>query len=521
MAAFVDRVVLHVQGGDGGNGCASIRREKFKPLAGPDGANGGHGGDVILEVDASTTTLLAYHHSPHQRAPKGGFGKGDMRAGADGEDLVLPVPEGTVVTTSDGEVLADLVGVGTRFVAARGGTGGLGNAALASRTRKAPGFALLGEPGEERSLVLELKTVADVALVGFPSAGKSSLIAAMSAARPKIADYPFTTLTPNLGVVEAGEFRYTVADVPGLIPGASEGKGLGLDFLRHIERCHVIAHVLDAAALESDRDPVTDLEIIEGELAAYADRLDAEASDRTPLMERPTVIVLNKTDLPDGQDMAEMVRERLAERDLPIVEVSAVSHKGLRELEFLLGRLVDEARAQEPEPEAAPIVLTPQARDAAPFTVVKDQYDGDVAYRVLGDKPQRWVRQTDFSNDEAVGYLADRLHRLGVEEKLYAAGAVAGSTVVIGPGDDAVVFDWEPTLMGGAEHLGRRGTDARLEDHSRPTREAKRAEQKARTEARLGRLAAMEDERRSGHWADPSVDDAATGETGDAPAHED
>ena len=330
MAAFVDRVVLHVQGGDGGNGCASIRREKFKPLAGPDGANGGHGGDVILEVDASTTTLLAYHHSPHQRAPKGGFGKGDMRAGADGEDLVLPVPEGTVVTTSDGEVLADLVGVGTRFVAARGGTGGLGNAALASRTRKAPGFALLGEPGEERSLVLELKTVADVALVGFPSAGKSSLIAAMSAARPKIADYPFTTLTPNLGVVEAGEFRYTVADVPGLIPGASEGKGLGLDFLRHIERCHVIAHVLDAAALESDRDPVTDLEIIEGELAAYADRLDAEASDRTPLMERPTVIVLNKTDLPDGQDMAEMVRERLAERDLPIVEVSAVSHKGLR-----------------------------------------------------------------------------------------------------------------------------------------------------------------------------------------------
>ncbi len=512
MATFVDRVVLHVSGGDGGNGCASIRREKFKPLAGPDGANGGRGGDVILEVDPSVTTLLAYHHAPHQRAESGGFGKGDMRGGASGEDLVLRVPEGTVVTTKDGQVLADLVGAGTRFVAARGGTGGLGNAALASRARKAPGFALLGEGGEERSLVLELKSVADVALVGFPSAGKSSLIAAMSAARPKIADYPFTTLTPNLGVVEAGQYRYTVADVPGLIPGASEGKGLGLDFLRHIERCHVIAHVLDAAALESDRDPITDLEIIEGELAAYAGRLDAEDSERTPLMERPQVIVLNKTDLPDGQDMADLVRERLSERDVPILEVSAVSHKGLRELEYLLGSLVEEARAALAEPTAAPLVLTPAAVDETPFTVVKDQYDGAVAYRIVGSKPERWVRQTDFANDEAVGYLADRLARLGVEEKLYAVGAVAGDTVVIGPGDDAVVFDWEPTLMGGAEHLGARGTDARLEDHSRPTREAKRAEQKARTASRMDRLATMEDERRSGHWADPAVDDTEAGE---------
>ncbi|GAB2545041.1 GTPase ObgE [Brachybacterium huguangmaarense] len=513
MAAFVDRVVLHVTAGDGGNGCASIRREKFKPLAGPDGANGGHGGDVILEVDPSTTTLLAYHHAPHQRAPKGDFGKGDMRAGAHGEDLILPVPEGTVVTTKDGTVLADLVGAGSRFVAARGGSGGLGNAALSSRTRKAPGFALLGEPGEERTLVLELKTVADVALVGFPSAGKSSLIAAMSAARPKIADYPFTTLTPNLGVVEAGQYRYTVADVPGLIPGASEGKGLGLDFLRHIERCHVIAHVLDAAALESDRDPVTDLAIIEEELRAYADRLDEgldlDAEGRVPLMKRPSVIVLNKTDLPDGQDMADMVRERLADRGVPIVEVSAVSRKGLRELEFLLGSLVEEARASLPEPAAAPIVLTPAAVDEKPFSVVKDQYDGAVAYRVTGSKPERWVRQTDFTNDEAVGYLADRLNRLGVEDQLYKAGAVAGDTVVIGPDEDAVVFDWEPTLMGGAEHLGRRGTDERLEDHSRPTREAKRAEQKARTAERLGRIAAMDEERRSGHWTDPSVEQPA------------
>jgi GTP-binding protein len=507
MATFVDRVQLQVVGGSGGHGAASIRREKFKPLAGPDGADGGRGGDVILEVDASTTTLLEYHHKPHQRATGGGFGKGDMRHGANGEDLVLPVPDGTVVTAEDGTVLADLVGIGSRFVAARGGNGGLGNAALASKQRKAPGFALLGEPGQERTLVLELKTVADVALVGYPSAGKSSLIAAMSAARPKIADYPFTTLVPNLGVVEAGEHRYTIADVPGLIPGASEGRGLGLDFLRHIERCHVLVHVLDAAALESDRDPVSDLGTIEAELSAYAASLDEEAGARVPLMERPSVIVLNKTDLPDGADMADLVRERLGEREIPILDVSAVSRKGLRELSFLLGELVEQARASLPAPEPAPVVLTPRSVDRVDFEVVTEQYDGGTAFRVRGDKPERWVRQTDFTNDEAVGFLADRLAKLGVEEKLFSAGAVAGSTVLIGPGQDAVVFDWEPTMVGGAELLGRRGTDDRLEDHHRPTREQKREEQRARTAARMDRLAAMEAERKSGHWSDPASEE--------------
>jgi GTP-binding protein len=417
------------------------------------------------------------------------------------------VPDGTVVTAEDGTVLADLVGIGSRFVAARGGNGGLGNAALASKQRKAPGFALLGEPGQERTLVLELKTVADVALVGYPSAGKSSLIAAMSAARPKIADYPFTTLVPNLGVVEAGEHRYTIADVPGLIPGASEGRGLGLDFLRHIERCHVLVHVLDAAALESDRDPVSDLGTIEAELSAYAASLDEEAGARVPLMERPSVIVLNKTDLPDGADMADLVRERLGEREIPILDVSAVSRKGLRELSFLLGELVEQARASLPAPEPAPVVLTPRSVDRVDFEVVTEQYDGGTAFRVRGDKPERWVRQTDFRNDEAVGFLADRLAKLGVEDKLFSAGAVAGSTVLIGPGQDAVVFDWEPTMVGGAELLGRRGTDDRLEDHHRPTREQKREEQRARTAARMDRLAAMEAERKSGHWSDPASEE--------------
>jgi len=234
MTTFVDRVDLHASAGDGGHGCASVHREKFKPLGGPDGGNGGRGGNVVLVVDPSVTTLIGFHHRPHQRATNGRPGQGSHRNGADGDDVILPVPDGTVVLGADGDILADLTGAGTTYVVARGGRGGLGNAALASPRRKAPGFALKGEPGEHRDVVLELKSVADVALVGYPSAGKSSLIAALSQARPKIADYPFTTLVPNLGVVTAGDVTYTIADVPGLIPGASEGRGLGLEFLRHI-----------------------------------------------------------------------------------------------------------------------------------------------------------------------------------------------------------------------------------------------------------------------------------------------
>ena len=226
MTTFIDRAVMHVSAGDGGHGCASVHREKFKPLGGPDGGNGGTGGDILV-VDPSVTTLLDFHHLPHRKATSAKPGHGDYKNGADGDDVVLHVPDGTVVSTVDGEVLADLVGNGAQFIAARGGRGGLGNASLASQRRKAPGFALLGEPGEVRDLVLELKTVADIGLIGFPSAGKSSLVAAMSAARPKIADYPFTTLVPNLGVVTAGEVVFTVADVPGLIPGASAAPGDG------------------------------------------------------------------------------------------------------------------------------------------------------------------------------------------------------------------------------------------------------------------------------------------------------
>lgn len=506
MATFVDRVVLHATGGDGGHGCASIHREKFKPLAGPDGGNGGNGGSVILEVDAQVTTLLEFHHLPHRSAPSGTQGMGDHRQGGTGADLVLGVPDGTVVKSPDGEVLADLVGLGSRFVVAAGGRGGLGNAALASPRRKAPGFALLGEPGESADVVLELKTIADVALVGYPSAGKSSLVAAISAARPKIADYPFTTLVPNLGVVQAGSSRYTVADVPGLIEGASEGRGLGLEFLRHVERCAVLVHVLDCATLEPDRDPISDLDVIEAELATYSG--DMIEGGRVPLTERPRVVVLNKIDVPEARELAELVRPDLEARGLRVFEVSTASHEGLRPLTFALAEIVEKARRDAPAPEAARVVLRPKAVDDAGFTVTRREGGGAVWFSVRGEKPERWVRQTDFSNDEAVGYLADRLARAGVEERLFASGAVAGDEVRIGPDTNAVVFDWEPTLLTGSELLGGpRGTDMRLDDHSRPTRGEKRQEYKERMDAKSAARAELWTEREEGRWTDPAQDE--------------
>ncbi len=515
MATFVDRVTLHVSGGDGGHGVASVHREKFKPLGGPDGGNGGSGGDVILEVDPSTTTLLDYHHTPHRRGGRGRPGAGDFRHGADGDDLVLKVPDGTTVRTPSGALVADLLGAGARYVVAAGGRGGLGNAALSSPRRKAPGFALLGEPGASADVVLELRSVADVALVGYPSAGKSSLVAAMSAARPKIADYPFTTLVPNLGVVEAGSERFTVADVPGLIPGASQGRGLGLEFLRHVERCAVLVHVLDGAALETERDPVGDFEVIEAELAAYdalraavppaAEGADPNDVASRPLLERPRLVVVNKVDVPDARDLAEIVRPDLEARGLRVFEVSAASHEGLRELAFAMAELVREAREAAPALAPAPVVVRPRAVDDKGFTVAREGHpteQGGELFRILGEKPQRWVRQTDFSNDEAVGYLADRLARLGVEEALLTAGAVAGSEVVIGPGPDAVLFDWEPTLVGGAELLaGPRGSDLRLDESTRPTRDAKRASYQERRDARRAAREELDAERRAGHWA--------------------
>ncbi len=278
---------------------------------------------------------------------------------------------------------------------------------------------------------------------------------------------------PNLGVVTAGSERFTMADVPGLIPGASQGKGLGLEFLRHVERCHVLVHVIDCATLEPGRDPLTDLDVIEHELAEYVP--DASLGG-IPLADRVRVVVLNKADVPEARELAELVLPELQARGLEVHIVSAVAHIGLRELGFALARHVKTSREELIEVAPARIVLRPKAIDDSGFLVRLENLPEGPVFRVLGERPTRWVRQTDFSNDEAVGYLADRLQRLGVEEELLKAGAVAGSTVLIGPIEDAVVFDWQPTMSSGAEHLGRRGTDVRLEDRQRPTREEKRAE---------------------------------------------
>ena len=455
IPSFVDQVTLHVTGGNGGHGVASVHREKFKPLGGPDGGNGGHGGDVILRVAADVTTLIDYHHEPHRRAVNGAPGAGSNRNGAKGTDLVLAIPDGTVVRDAEtGELLADLVGVGTEVVIAAGGRGGLGNAALASPKRKAPGFALKGELGESRSVTLELKVVADIGLVGFPSAGKSSLIASMSRARPKIADYPFTTLVPNLGVVTAGSVTFTVADVPGLIEGASEGRGLGHDFLRHVERCAALVHVIDCATAEHGRDPLTDLDIIEAELAAYGG-----------LDDRPRLVALNKIDVPDAREIAEFVTADLEARGYETFAVSAASHDGLRDLSFAMAGIVARRRATEAAPEPTRIVLRPEGSGGAGTEFTVTVVNG--AYMVGGSKVTRWVRQTDFSNDEAVGYLADRLNRLGVEERLLQMGAEPGDDIVIGDDDDAVIFDFDPQIEAGAENLGRRGEDHRFYDRSR------------------------------------------------------
>ena len=495
MASFIDQVTLHLAAGHGGNGCVSVKREKFKPLAGPDGGNGGDGGDIVLVSDAQVTTLLGFHRGPHRKSDHGQPGQGDHKSGTSGEDVQLAVPVGTVVKDAAGLTLLDMDAPGLRIVVAPGGQGGLGNAALSTTKRRAPGFALLGTPGFDGDIQLELKTVADVALVGFPSAGKSSLVAAMSAAKPKIADYPFTTLHPNLGVVESGDVRYTIADVPGLIEGASEGKGLGLEFLRHVERCVALLHVLDCATLEPGRDPLTDLDVILAELSAYP-----VPTGQVPLLERTQFVALNKLDVPEAQDLADLVRPELESRGYRVFEISAISRAGLRQLSFALAESVAADRARKAlEPKAARIVIRPRAVDEKDFSVRVDGGTYGDTFFVLGAKPQRWVEQTDFNNEEAVGFLADRLAKLGVEEELFRAGAVPGASVSIAGRQ----FDWEPTLSSTAELItSPRGTDSRLDDNQRDTNRARRQTYLERMDAKAAARAELQGERAAGIWTD-------------------
>ena len=402
VSTFVDEAVVFVRGGRGGSGAVSFHREKYRPQGGPDGGNGGRGGDVIMEVSPDLFDLSYLARNPHQRAEDGEPGYGDNRHGGNGADLILPVPDGTVMSDQRG-LVADLVGVRARAVVARGGRGGRGNAALTSPRNRAPRTAERGEPGEEHRLELELRLVADVGLVGLPNAGKSTLLSRLTAARPRVADYPFTTLTPNLGVAGGDDERFVVADVPGLVEGAHAGKGLGDRFLRHVSRCRALAYVVDLSA-----DPASDLDAVRAEVAAF---------DRD-LAERPWIVVATKRDLvaPDGLD------RRLA--GLPAAEVLAVSGvtgEGLYALQERLARLAAEAPAPARQ---AHVVLRP-ARD--PFVVRR----AGERFEVEGRQVERWVRDTDLGDPGQVARLQDRLRKAGLERRLAEVGARHGDEVVI------------------------------------------------------------------------------------------
>ncbi|PKQ19787.1 MAG: GTPase CgtA [Actinobacteria bacterium HGW-Actinobacteria-6] len=425
---FIDESKIHVYGGNGGAGSSSFRREKHVPKGGPDGGDGGRGGSVILEADQAVSTLIDFHYKRHFKAERGTHGMGSGRDGAVGPDIVLKVPIGTIARVDEtGEFIADLSRHGQRVVVARGGRGGLGNTHFVTPTRRAPSFAQLGEPAEDRWITLELKLLADAALVGLPSVGKSSLIARMSAARPKIADYPFTTLVPNLGVVKAGDYSFVVADIPGLIEGASEGAGLGHAFLRHIERTALILHVVDLSGGYEDRDPIVDLGVIDRELAAHAEEL----------VSRPQIVIGNKCDIEGAAEKSVRLSEWCEDAGRAYYEVSAVTGEGIESMIRAVGEIVRELRSAEiPETEsfeATFIYEPPKER------VIEVERVGGNEYVVRGGFIERMVIMTDMANEEAVAYLQRRLLRAGVERVLIESGAVDGDTVTIGP----VSFEFE------------------------------------------------------------------------------
>jgi GTP-binding protein len=423
---FLDRVKINVRAGAGGDGAATFRREAHVPRGGPDGGDGGRGGSIHLQVDPGQTTLRDFRHRHHFRAEAGGRGTGSRRHGKAGTDLVLVVPPGTAVYDDEtGELLADLVSVEQVAMIARGGRGGLGNTHFTTSTHQAPKHAQKGEPGEERWVRLELRLIADVGLVGLPNAGKSTLLAAMTAARPKIADYPFTTLEPNLGVLDLGdddERRPTIADVPGLIEGASQGAGLGHAFLRHVERTRILVHVVDG----SERDPEWAHAVIRDEL---------EAHDPV-LLEKPLIVAFNKMDRLAAQAAWPTFRDARAAEGLPCVAIAAVTGEGIAELRALIAdRLPGPADLDEP-PEPAGVVVHRIDSMGDGFAVERDE---DGAFRVRGRRIERIAAQTDFDVDESADRFQRDLARLGIDAELRRAGIAAGDTVRIG----AVELEWD------------------------------------------------------------------------------
>jgi GTPase len=421
---FLDSVKIWLRAGDGGAGASTFRREAHVPRGGPDGGDGGRGGSIHLRVDPGQTTLRDYQHRHHFKAQAGGRGERARRHGKAGADLVLDVPPGTAVyDDASGALLADLVATGQLAMVARGGRGGLGNTHFATATHQAPKHAQKGEPGEERWIRLELRLIADIGLVGLPNAGKSTLLAAVTAARPKIADYPFTTLEPNLGVMELGDDRRpTIADVPGLIEGASGGAGLGHAFLRHVERTRVLVHVVDG----SDRDPEWDYDVIREELRAHD----------PALLEKPLVVAFNKIDLPSAAERWPAFRDARAKQGVDTVAISAATGEGIAGFRRSVAALLPGASELGLPPEPAGVVV--HRIDAAPDRVFVSR-DADGAFRVAGPRIERLAAQTDFEVEESADRFQRDLERLGADAELRRAGIRPGDTVRVG----AVELEWE------------------------------------------------------------------------------
>ncbi len=422
---FWDRARIWVKAGDGGNGAATFRREAHVPRGGPDGGDGGRGGDVVLVADASANTLIAYKYKREFRAESGGHGQRATKHGKAGESLYLSVPPGTVVRDAGtGEAIADLVAPGDQAIVARGGRGGLGNVHFVTPSFQAPHFADKGEKGEERSLLLELKLVADVGIIGYPNVGKSTLLAAVSAARPKIADYPFTTITPNLGVVGVDEDSFVLADIPGLIEGAHQGKGLGHEFLRHVERTRLLIHVLDGTSA----DPLRDLEHVNQELALYA----------APLQDRPQILAVNKMDLAEARQHWPALQRKLQRRGYTVFAISAATGQGVRDLMQAVARRLKDLPTPVGQPAEGVKVFRPEPVDAV--AVTKEHG----VFIVQGKRAQRMVEVSELDNPYARKRMMKVLRRLGVVAALERAGIKAGDRVRFG----ATEIVWEETEHG-------------------------------------------------------------------------
>lgn len=413
---FIDRAKIYVKAGDGGNGVVAFRREKFVPRGGPSGGDGGKGGDIIFLVDPNLSTLMDFRYKVHYKAKRGQHGQGSNKIGRSAEDMIIRVPPGTVVKDAEtGNIMADLVEEGHSFIVAKGGRGGRGNVRFVSSTHRAPDFAEKGEPGEERWVLLELKLLADVGLIGFPNAGKSTLLSRMTAARPKIADYPFTTLYPNLGIVDPGFGEgksFVLADIPGLIEGAHEGQGLGHEFLRHVERTRVLIHVLDMTGLE--RDPLDGFKIINDELKNYSDTL----------LNKPQIIAANKMDIPEAKENYDRVKTILGEKGYEVMPVSGATGEGIQELKKKIGTILSKMPKEVPVKHLKEYTIV----EEEPFKIEK--LTGE--FQVKGKYVERLVAMTDLENPSAVKRLQRAFKRIGLDQELKKQGIKLGDTVKIG-----------------------------------------------------------------------------------------